>query len=114
MEITLVISWNKLKKTAAINWFEKLKTEKADKWESVYHLVLLPTYREPIEVINASFEKLLNTSYDLTKMIIVLAGEGAEGDAFIEKAKIIEKKFGNKFLKFIYTVHVLEVGEIKG
>ncbi len=114
MEITLVISWNKLKKTAAINWFEKLKTEKADKWESVYHLVLLPTYREPIEVINASFEKLLNTSYDLTKMIIVLAGEGAEGDAFIEKAKIIEKKFGNKFLKFIYTVHVLEEGEIQG
>ena len=114
MEIHLVASWNKFKKTVAIDWFFKLKTEKNDSWKNVYHLILLPTLREPIEVIEASLLKLSNTFYDLSKMIIVLAGEGVEGEAFILKAKIIEKKYGSKFLKFIYTVHYLQEGEVQG
>lgn len=114
MEINLIAAWNKLKKTISINWFEKLKAEKSDKWEDIYHLVLLPVYKEPNEIIEASFEKLSKTSYDLSKMIVVLAGEGVDDKAFLEKVKIIEEKFGNTFLKFIHTVHYLQEGEVQG
>lgn len=114
MEINLVISWTKFKKTISIDWFNKLKEEKSESWQNIYHLILLPTYKEPIEVIKASLDKLLSTSYDLSKMIVVLAGEGAEGESFIQKAEIIKKDYGNNFLRFEYTVHYIQEGEIQG
>lgn len=114
MELHLLASWNKFKKTIAIDWFAKLKNEKPDEWSNVYHLVLLPTFREPIEVVRDSLDKLCSTNYDLSKMIIVLAGEGAEEEDFLLRAKEIEKQYSGKFLRFAYTVHYIQEGEIQG
>lgn len=114
MEINLIISLYKFKKVISINWFEKNNLEHKEKLDNVYHLVLFPTYKEPIEVIRESFNKLISVSYDKKKFIVVLAGEGAEGDPFIEKAKIIEQEFSSYFLKFYYTLHELKEGEVQG
>ncbi len=113
-EINIVLSFRKLKQTLKINWFEKLKSDFGDSWGNVYHLIFLPTFKEPIEVIEESFDHLVNIKYDLKKVIVVLAGEDAEGQPFLDKADIIQKKYGDKFLKFVITVHSLEVGEIRG
>ena len=113
-EINIVLSINKLKETIKVDWFSKIKNEHNGSWEDLYHLIFLPTYKEPIEVMRDSFSKLSNSKYDLKKMIVVLAGEDAEGQDFVNKAEIIEKEFGSNFLKFIKTVHVLECGEIRG
>lgn len=113
-EINILFSFKKFKQVVKIDWFNKIKQEKKDEWEKVYHLIFLPTYGEPIDVMRDSFSKLVNSKYDLKKMIIVLAGEDAEGQAFIDKAEIVEKEFGNNFLKLIRTVHVLECGEVRG
>ena len=113
-EINIIFSFRKFKKNIKIDWFSKLKEDKSDSWENIYHLIFLPTYGEPIEVMRDSFNKLVNSKYDLKKMMIVLAGEDAEGQAFISKAEIIEKEFSHYFLKFIRTIHILECGEMRG
>lgn len=113
-EINILLSVKKLKEIIKIDWFSKIKIEHSNDWENIYHLIFLPTLKESIDVIKESFEKLINSKYDLKKMIVVLAGEDAEGQDFINKAEIIEKEFGDKFLKFVRTIHVLECGEIRG
>lgn len=113
-EITLLVSYRKFKKTMKVDWFKKLQEEKSAEWQNVYHIVLLPTYKEPLEVIENSLEKLSSVKYDLNKMFVVLAGEAAEGEDFIKKADVIKEKFGNRFFRFEYTVHTLQEGEIQG
>ncbi len=71
----------------------------------IYHLVILPTYKEDIEVLRASINSILNSDYPKDKIILVLAFEKRAGDEAMEKAEILEKQFGNRFFAYLTTVH---------
>ena len=104
-----------MKKNLKVNWLEKLKEEFPDGWEKIIHLVILPMYREPYEVVKESFESLVKGNYPLEKFIVVLATEENGGSESIETAKKIEKEFGPKFFKFLVTSHPAGLpGEIPG
>lgn len=113
-EINIIFSVKKLRQTLKVDWFDKIQNEFSDSWGNIYHLIFLPTYKEPIEVIRGSFEHLVKSKYDLKRIIIVLAGEDAEGQDFLDKAEIVKNEFGSMFLRFIITVHSLDCGELRG
>ena len=92
-------------------------------WRDIYHLVILPMYHEPYEIVRESFESLVKGNYPLEKFIVVLATEeralrqnpGQTGESAAETAKKIENEFGSKFFKFIVTSHPENLpGEIPG
>ncbi len=102
-----------MKKNISINWSEKVK--KLKNWQDVYHLIILPTYKEEIDVIRPSFEALINSDYPNEKMIVILAVEERVGPKAQEIAKEVEKEFGQHFFKFLITVHPKDiVGEVGG
>ena len=82
-------------------------------WENLYQVVILTTYKEPVDVLQASIESYLKSSYPKDKMIIVVAMEKREGPEIYKKAEILEKAFGNKFKKLLITVHPDILGEMK-
>ncbi len=84
-------------------------------WEDIYHLVILPMYREPYEVVKGSFESISKGNYPLEKLIVVLATEERAGAEARKTAEKIRREFGGKFFKFLITTHPANLpGEIPG
>ncbi|MBI4919882.1 glycosyltransferase family 2 protein [Candidatus Azambacteria bacterium] len=115
-------AFNKMKINLKKNWLEELKRVEAGseilagaKWQDIYHLVILPMYKESLEVARASFSSLMKINYPPDKLIVVLAIEESGGEAALKTAEEIEREFGDKFFKFLITVHPANIaGEIAG
>jgi hypothetical protein len=111
--VHLLISWKKYKSAMAKDWLLDLK--QLPDWEKIYHLILLPTYKEDKKVIETTLNNLSQASYPLEKMIIVLGGEERDEENFSRIAGELKSKYGNKFFKFITTIHPANIpGEIVG
>ena len=106
----LRIAFNKMKENMRINWLNKLQNYKirtTKDWEHIYHLVILPMYKEPYEVVRETFTSLSKSNYPLDKFIIVLTAEEREGakEETQNTLQKIEQEFGNKFFKFLTVTH---------
>lgn len=107
------LAWQRYRHAIKIDWLKKVKDVKD--WQKIYHLVILPTCGEPIEVLRTTFLSLKNNAYPLDKFIIVLAGEERMKDIFEKNVEIIKKEFSGVFFKLLFTSHPDGlVGEIKG
>ncbi len=109
--------YRRMKKQIAINWTRRLErlTAKGENWQDIYHLIILPMYKEGMDVIKPTFEAIVNSTHPKEKMILVLAIEERAGQAAQKAAQEIEKKFGGRFFKFLITVHPQNiVGEMPG
>lgn len=69
-------------------------------YDSIYHLVIVPVYREPREVIEPNLKGLARSQFPTSRMIIVLAVEERSGE---EKLKMLED------LRSQYSVHFREL-----
>lgn len=121
--IHLVISFKRLQENVKINWQDKcrnlkkeeIKNDKINNWEDVVHLIIFPTYNEGLDVIRPSIQSIVDNGYSRENMIVVLAVEERGGPEAQERAKVMEKEFGDKFRNFLITIHPDGiVGEIKG
>ncbi|MFH1111707.1 MAG: glycosyltransferase family 2 protein [Patescibacteria group bacterium] len=111
--IHVLMSWYKYQDHIKINWFEIVKQQL--RFNDIYHIIVLPTYQEPLSVLRTSFQALINIKYPLDKIIVVLAGEKRDEVNFLSSAEEIKNKFAHKFFKFLITVHPDSiVGEIAG
>ena len=117
--IHLHLCFTKTNQNLKINWLERLKAMTNDDnydnyyshchghthWPNIYHLIILPMYKEPYNVVKESFESLTQANYPKDKMIVVLATEERAGQSAQETAEQIKQNFGDKFFKFLITVH---------
>ncbi|MFA5086513.1 MAG: glycosyltransferase family 2 protein [Candidatus Paceibacterota bacterium] len=74
-------------------------------WRDVYHLIILPMYKEPFEVADMTFSSLANTDYPKERMIVVLACEEADRENAEVISSKMREKYGDKFFKFLVTWH---------
>jgi hypothetical protein len=118
--IHLFAAYLSMKRNIKIDWrsqCEKLPPSLTNnlKWQDIIHLVVFPTYNESLEVIRPSFQALINDGYPTDKMIMVLAIEERAGAPIKERARAIEREFGDKFKHFLVAVHPDGLaGELKG
>jgi len=102
--IHLIDGYTKLKENLKVDWLSRAK--KIKKWEEVYHVVIVPTYKEGLGILRPSLESLVKVNYPKEKMIVVLTYEERGGQELIsERMKTLEKEFSGKFLTFFQTIH---------
>ncbi len=105
-------NWKRLRHNMAVDWPRMLE---GVKHEHLYHLILLPFYREGREVVEQSIRALARARYDLRRFIVVLAAEERAGPAARELAEDMRRKYGARFGHFLVTVHPDGLpGEIRG
>lgn len=108
----ITFAWRRFHRDSKIDWAAKVR--EVPDWQKIYHLIFLPTYNESYEVLKTTFESLVNSTYPLDKMIVVLAGEERAQKHFEEVSEKIEKEYKHKFFKFVKTLHPDDVpGEMK-
>ena len=101
----LSYSWLNYKRAIRINWLKKLKEVKG--YKDIYHFVLLPTYKEPKEIIMATTQALAASNYDLSKIIVVWAKEqrGGELEKYRQWAAELKAKYGQVFAALEFYIH---------
>lgn len=118
MSAHLIMGYAKYKKDIKKDWLAMCKEAppKGERsWERIYHLIVLATYKEDIEILKHSISAITNSQYSMNKVIFVLATEERDKERAQAYSKTLEKEFGNKFYKFLATLHPKDtVGEVKG
>lgn len=114
-------SFRKMQKNINADWRKKLDGYEVEvggitkDWRDIRHLVILPFYKEGLEIVRPSFLSLAHSDYPLEKMFIVLTVEEKGGEEAMSVAREIEKEFSGRFGKFLVTAHPAGLtGEIPG
>lgn len=113
MGSTAILAHRRVNTATRTNWLKKIK--KFPNWKKVHHVIIIPTYKEPLYILERTFKSLVAQTLPLKQITLVLAMEAKEDAATrAEKMKILTKKFGKKFGHFFVTVHQLAPGEVIG
>lgn len=104
----------KIKASKQFNWIADLKSIFPERWDETHHIIVIPTYQEPISTLERTLEALTKQTYLLSHLHIMVSFEEREGEASKQKAKILKEKFGKKFGNLWVTFHPEIEGEVKG
>ncbi|PIR69678.1 MAG: hypothetical protein COU47_01125 [Candidatus Niyogibacteria bacterium CG10_big_fil_rev_8_21_14_0_10_46_36] len=110
--VHLRVNWARMRRFQKTDWQSRMKNLK---WDSLWQLVLLPTYNEPYDVIKETLERLKNARWPRERFIVVLALEERAGEKAKEQALLLKEEFKDAFQFFAVTVHPATLeGEIPG
>ncbi len=80
----------------------------------IIHAIFIAAYNESIDIIEPTVQSVIDSEYDMKKVILVLAYEGRDG-AKSEPAMLeIAQKYGSKFKHIIVSKHPLTPNEVRG
>src|SRR3989344_2780257 len=91
----------------------KKKVLAIKKAESIEHIIIIPTYKEPLHKLETTVQALTHSDYPHNKTVtLVLAFETREEES--GKAEKLKEKFGSFFKEVIITYHELLEDEVAG
>lgn len=114
MSARLIIGYRQYCRDISTDWLKKLKS-RFKSWNNIYHLVILATYKEDLEILRHSVGALANSDYPSKRIIFVLATEERDKERAQRNVRALKKEFGDKFYHFAVTIHPKELpNEIPG
>jgi len=112
LSVHLRHNFKRVRHNLSIDWNDRLKNIAHG---DIVHLVIFPFYSEGYEVVAESVRGLLRSTWDLKRVVVVLAAEERAGQAQHTIARRIRDEFSEHFKTFIVTVHPEGIlGEIPG
>lgn len=112
MALLSSIAHLRINASAQHDWNADLQTLPGAK--DIHHIVVIPTYKEPLHTLERTLTSLSKQTYPLERMHIIISFEAREGEAGQEKADLLSKQFRHVFGDVITTFHPDIHGEVKG
>ena len=100
----LFLSWRRFRKAVKINWFVKLSQE-IPLWEKRKNTVFLPMYNESFEVVQATLNSFLASSYPARQLYIIFSGEARKLEHWQKIQKLILENYSGRFADLIFYTH---------
>lgn len=110
--ILAVLGYFKLRSFEIYDWMSDVK--KLPNWKKTQHIIVIPTYKEPLATLERTLDKLKEQTYPTKYIHIMLSFEEREGEVGVTKAKSLIKKYKNVFGNIWATHHPDLPGEVKG
>lgn len=104
----------KIKASTIFDWIGGLKTDFPSRWNKIHHIIVIPTYQEPLSTLQRTLAALSNQTYPLANLHVMISFEEREGAAAQAKAAELEKEFQKTFGHLWFTHHPDIEGEVKG
>jgi len=76
ISVTMFIGFRRMKWAEKQPWFNRLQQDFPEQWKDYYHLILLPIYNESLEVVGPSFNAIISSNYDKSKIFLSVGFEG--------------------------------------
>jgi len=118
--ILAVIGYFKIKTSQATNWLTRFNDNFRSSWlkyNDIRHVVIISSYKEPVEVIDMAFSSLAaQIDIDVKKIHVILGQEQRAGQENNQKTiDYFSKKYKNTFGQLIFTEHPPDlIGETAG
>jgi len=113
----IIFFWSKFKTKNYINGeIENLKEiRKMDlfSYKEINHVIIIPHYKEPVEVLDDTLERLSVSSFPKKQIHVVLGAEARDSEG-LSKSEKLRKKYGEIFGNIWVSNHVLTEHEIVG
>jgi len=110
--VFMVIGYQRMRLWDKLDWLSKCRAlgeskdpEVLKDWRFIYHVIILPTYKEGLEILEPSVDSIVNSDYPKDRLILVMAFEERAGEGAVERAKQLEEKYADKFYGYITTFH---------
>jgi hypothetical protein len=114
LAVLSVMAHLKIKAASKFDWLADLQLNFPKDWDSLHHIIIIPTYKEPVATLERTLTALSQQSYPLKNIHIMLSFEEREGKDAEDKAKHLTAKFGDRFGDLWHTFHPDIEGEVKG
>ncbi|HEX9608810.1 MAG TPA: glycosyltransferase family 2 protein [Candidatus Paceibacterota bacterium] len=112
LSIHLRHNWKRLLHNMELDWGERLSHLKH---EHLWHLVILPFYKESLETVECSLAALEKTTGNKKRIMVVLAAEERAGEEAKKIADTLVGRYKSTFGHMLVTVHPSGVpGEMPG
>lgn len=113
--ILIVLGYRKMEQAKQVDWLGKLKSDYPDEWDKYYQLILIPTYKEAVYILQPTINAVLNSDFPKDRILIALGFEERDNPEKIAEVtkylKSVEKKVGGVFT----TTHPFNLpGEVPG
>lgn len=113
--VFILIGFRKMQWAKKQNWLKLLKTDFSKEWKEYYHLMLVPTYKEPLYILASTIDGIINCHYPKDKIFIAVGFEERDDPQKIEDTKKYLKKIKNKIAGVFTTIHPFGLeGEVPG
>ncbi|MCA9382817.1 hypothetical protein KC909_00465 [Candidatus Dojkabacteria bacterium] len=97
-----------------IERLEKIKSNGTNfDWKELHHVVMIPHWKEPMNVLRDTLENIKNSNYPTKKISIMLGAEARDPEG-IEKSKQLQRDFSQHFENVWINSHELTENEIIG
>jgi cellulose synthase/poly-beta-1,6-N-acetylglucosamine synthase-like glycosyltransferase len=111
--VSAIVSHLRIQASINYNWMADVKN--FPDWEKIHHVIIIPTYKEPINILERTLTSLAKQDLPKKMITVVLAMEGKEPvQDRNAKLKILNDKFGKTFKNLFHTVHEITFGEVAG
>jgi cellulose synthase/poly-beta-1,6-N-acetylglucosamine synthase-like glycosyltransferase len=111
--VSAIVSHLKIQASTNYDWKNDLKS--FPDWQKVHHVVIVPTYKEPLYILERTLTSLANQDLPKKQITVVLAMEEKElEEERISKVQALNKQFAGIFGNLFITVHRLVPGEVIG
>ncbi|MDQ5950862.1 MAG: hypothetical protein QG639_139 [Patescibacteria group bacterium] len=114
LAILSVLAHFKIKASRRFNWINDLKSEFPNSWNSIHHIIVIPTYKEPVATLERTLTALAQQTYPLINIHVMVSFEEREGEDAKIKSRELLLKYKNTFGNLWTTFHPDITGEIKG
>ena len=114
ISVLVLVGYKRYKRAISTNWIERLKKDFSGNWEDYSQLIVLPTYKESLEVLVPAFEAVVASDYPKKKIFLAVGFEAwADQEQVKEVIKLLDK-YKSKIGGVFTTIHTLQEGELKG
>ena len=112
LAVLSIIADFRFKASSKYDWMADLK--KIPNWQDVHHIIIIPTYKEPLETLERTLDHLSRQNYPLSNLHIMLSFEEREGKDADDKSRALSSKYSKLFGDLWTTKHPDIKGEVKG
>ena len=107
-----ILGYFKLQTFQIYDWMGDVKN--FPDYRSVHHIIVIPTYKEPLQTLKRTLDKLSEQTFPIKNIHIMLSFEDREGEVAREKAAELQENYGSVFGHLWVTYHPDLPGEVKG
>lgn len=113
--ILIIIGYKKMEWAKKQDWQTNLQIDFPGTWQKYYHLILIPTYKEALYIIQPTIEAIINSGYPKDKIFIAVGFEERDDKDKIKATESYLKKIKNKIAGGFSTIHPYNLpGEVAG
>ena len=115
ISVLIYFGYKKMVYAKKQDWFGKLQEDFPKEWGGYYHFLVLPTYKESLEILQPAFDAIINSTYPPKKIFIGVGLEERDSPEKIAQVQEYWKKNAHKIGGVFVTIHPYGLpGELAG